>query len=78
MIDTNQLRGIIACRGLSQRKVAEYIGITDKTFYQKMKKGVFGTDEVQKMVDLLRIDDPIAVFFASKVTSQVTEEKKEA
>ena len=47
-MNTNKLRGIIAERGLSQRKVAEYLGMSDKTFYLKVKKGVFGTDEVQK------------------------------
>lgn len=59
-----KLRGIIAERGLSQRKVAQYLGITEKTFYSKMKKGVFGTDEVKKMVELLKIDNPVDIFLS--------------
>ena len=42
------------------------IGITPKTFYEKMKIGVFGSDEIQVMIDNLKIEDPIAIFFARK------------
>lgn len=46
MIKTNELRGIIAKNGLSQTDVAKMIGVTPKTFYEKMKNGVFGSDEI--------------------------------
>lgn len=64
MIQTAQLKGIIAERGLSQRKVAKYLGITEKTFYDKMKKGVFKSDEMEGMIELLNIAEPGALFFA--------------
>ncbi len=64
MIKTDKLRGIIAENGLSQRDVARMIGITPKTFYDKMSKGVFGSNEIQIMIDRLHIDDPVSVFFA--------------
>lgn len=66
MIDTNRLRGIIAERGLSQRQVAKYLGMAEKTFYTKMQKGVFGTDEVDSMISLLIIENPAEIFFAKK------------
>lgn len=66
MIDTNKLRGLIAERGLSQRKVASALGMAEKTFYAKMKRGVFGTDEVEQMVELLSIDNPVDIFLANK------------
>lgn len=65
MVDTNRLRGIIAERNTSQRKVASAIGMTEKTFYSKMKTGVFGTDEAEKLIQLLRIENPAEIFFAS-------------
>lgn len=68
MILTNKLRGIIAEKGLSQADVAKEIGITPKTFYEKMKNGVFGSDEIEIMIDLLDIEDPVSIFFANKVT----------
>ena len=66
MVETNKLRGIIAERGMSQRQVARQLGMTEKTFYSKMKTGVFGTDEVEKMINLLSIKYPIAISLAGK------------
>lgn len=68
MIQVNKLRGLIAEKGLSQKDVAESIGIAPKTFYEKMTRGVFGSDEIEIMIDLLDIDDPVAIFFAKEVT----------
>lgn len=62
MIKTDELRGIIAKNGLSQTDVAKMIGITPKTFYDKMKNGVFGSDEIQIMIDELHIDNPMPIF----------------
>lgn len=64
MILTDELRGIIAKRGLSQREVAKRIGITEKTFYSKMKKGVFGSNEMERMIEVLKIEDAASIFFA--------------
>lgn len=66
MIDVNRLRGVIAERGMSQRKVAAQLGITEKTFYTKMKIGVFGTDEVEKMVEILNIKEPEKIFLVRR------------
>lgn len=64
MIKTDELRGVIAKNGYSQKDVAEMIGVTPKTFYEKMNKGVFGSDEIEIMIDKLGIDNPVAIFFA--------------
>lgn len=68
MINTNALKGIIVSKGLTQQDVAKYIGISPKTFYLKMKQGVFGSDEMERMIELLSIDNPIEIFFAKQVT----------
>lgn len=68
MVDTNALKGLIVTRGLTQEKVAHHLGIAPKTFYSKMKKGVFGSDEMELMMDLLAIDDPRPIFFAKSGT----------
>ena len=62
----NKLRGIIVSKGMTQEQVARLIGISPKTFYNKMKKQVFGTDEVQALVKLLEIDDPADIFLNSE------------
>lgn len=66
MIRTDELRGVIAKNGFSQSDVASKIGITPKTFYEKMKNGVFGSDEIQIMIDELHIEDPMSIFFAKE------------
>lgn len=69
MIDTKALKGIIVAKGKTQQDVARHLGMNPKTFYLKMKKGVFGSDEMEGMIDLLEIENPSSIFFAQKVTS---------
>lgn len=66
VIKTDELRGVIAKNGYSQSDIAKMIGITPKTFYEKMKNGIFGSDEIQIMINNLHIEDPMAIFFAEK------------
>jgi DNA-binding NtrC family response regulator len=67
MIRTDLLRGRIAQKGTSQRKLAMELGITEKTFYQKMKKGVFSSEEIYQLVEILGIEDLREVFFAKDI-----------
>lgn len=77
MIRTDRLIGEMAAQGISGKKMAEKLGIAPKTFYTKMKRGVFGTDEVEIMIKELKLSDPMAIFFADNVTWKVTNEYKE-
>ena len=63
MVDTNALKGIIVAKGITQQEVAKEIGISPKTFYNKMQKGIFGSDEMEAMINFLSIENPMAVFF---------------
>lgn len=62
MVDVDELRGIIAKQKKSQLDVAKHIGVSPKTFYLKMQKRVFGSDEIEKMIDYLNIND-LSIFF---------------
>lgn len=68
MVRTDLLSGIIAEKGLTKRKVAFALNMNDKTFYHKMKTGVFDSDEMFDLCKLLDITDPIPIFFAERVT----------
>ena len=72
MIDTQKLKGLIVEKGFSQNKIANLLGMTPKTFYERMGKGVFGSDEIDKMIKILDIEDPVPIFFAQCVTLKVT------
>ena len=64
MVLSNELRGRIVAKGLTQVEVAKLIGCTPKTLNTKLKTGVFKTDEVEILIQVLDIKDPLAVFFA--------------
>lgn len=64
MVNINELRGIIAKNGKTQSDIAKMLNITPKTFYSRMRKGVFGSDEIQIMITELNIDNPMDIFFA--------------
>lgn len=68
MINTNELKGAITAKGFTQKDMASKLGISPKTFYLKMKKGVFGSDEIEKMIKILSIKNPTEIFFAESVT----------
>jgi hypothetical protein len=68
MVNTKKLRGKMAEKGRSGKDMARVIGKTPKTFYEKMKKGVFDSDEITAMVDDLELDNPMEIFFAEEVT----------
>lgn len=64
MLNVNLLRSYMVRAGYNQKKLAQALGISEQTMIRKIKKRVFGTDEAAKIVELLEIDDPEAVFFA--------------
>ena len=68
MIDVNKLRGRMAEKGRNGQDMAKVIGKTPKTFYSKMKAGVFDSDEIMAMVEDLEIQNPMEIFFADEVT----------
>ncbi len=66
MINTNLLKGRIVSKGLTQRKMAKMLGIAEKTFYDKMKRGVFTSNEIEAMMVILDIDNPVEIFFCER------------
>ena len=68
MVQKNLLYGEIEKAELSRAEVARRIGMTPKTFYAKAKKGVFGSDEIVKIVEVCHISDPLPIFFPEFVS----------
>ena len=67
-MDAQRLKGEIVKNGLTQSDVASLIGMSGTTFYRRLKKGVFGTDEADKLIKLLKIEKPETIFFTNLVT----------
>lgn len=76
MIQTNLLRGKMAENGYSAVRLAKALNITPKTFYNKMSRGVFGSDEIFQMIELLNIKNPVEIFFAPEIAQHATNEKE--
>ena len=68
MVLVNELKGRMVARGLTQKDVAAALGISLRAVSNKFKYGVFGTDEAEKLIDLLGLENPCAIFFAKKDT----------
>ena len=68
MVNVKKLRGKMAEKGRSGIDMARVIKKTPKTFYEKMKKGVFDSDEITAIVEDLGIENPMEIFFAEEVT----------
>ena len=68
MLNKKALKAAIVLNGMTQGEVAAHIGISEKTFISRMKRGSFWTDECEKMIALLQIKDPSNIFFAKEVT----------
>lgn len=68
MLNRNALRAEIVRNGLTQKDVASMLGISEKTFISRMKKGTFGTDEAAILIKNLHIANPVDIFFANEVT----------
>lgn len=58
----------MAERGKTQKELAQVLDISEQSMSQKMRKGVFRSDELQKIVDYLNIENPGEVFFDQNVT----------
>lgn len=69
-----ELKGIISLNGKTQKEVAKKLNMSVKTFNQKLNTGYFGTDDVDIMIDYLKIKDPMWIFFDRMVTLKDTKE----
>ena len=68
LVLVNEIRGKMVARGLTQNDVAVALGVSQRTIVNKFKSGIFGTDEAEKLIELLGIENPGAIFFAKKDT----------
>lgn len=64
MVDKRKLRAAWIAKGYRQSEVAELVGVSKATFSRKMNNGEFGVDEAKKLIEILDIENPSAIFFA--------------
>lgn len=68
MLDVRALKAEMVRNDYTQAKMAEELGITTRTLYNKMNSGDFGNKEMEILIDKLKLKDPMSIFFAKDVT----------
>ncbi len=62
MVDTKGLNAEMVRKGITQEQLAKQLNISSRTFSNRMSKWFFGSDEIEKLVKILDIKDPMSVF----------------
>ena len=67
MLDVNAFKAEMARNGYTQNSLAEALGMSPRTFYNRVKTGDFGALEIKTMIKLLNLKAPtaMAIFFAN-------------
>ena len=68
MVNVVELKAEMLRNGYTQEALAKEIGITPRTFSRRMKDKEFGSTEIKIIMDVLKLRDPIKIFFADWVT----------
>lgn len=63
MMKVNELKGIMVSRGYTQEMLAKELGISRRTLGSRLKYGVFRSNEIGKLIEILDIKDPVDIFF---------------
>lgn len=64
MVNTNKLLGLMAEHGFTREKIAGELGISVQTLRRKLVDRKFDSDEMEKLIEILEIENPVEVFFA--------------
>lgn len=71
MINTRELKAAWVRQGYNQTTLAEKLGISSSAFSTKLKKSSFKYSELVNLVDILKLEDPGAIFFSEGLTKTV-------
>ena len=68
MFNKNRFKAQLALAGMTMRELAEKLDIDESTLYRKVNSGgSFTREEINKMIEILEIKEPMTIFFASEL-----------
>ena len=73
MLNVLEFKAAMVRKGYTQKMLAEILGISEKTFTERIKTKRFGSDEIEKLIEVLEISNPMPIFFSNAVTCKDTE-----
>lgn len=68
MLDVKSLKAEMVRNGYTQSALAAELGITPRTFSNRLNTGDFGVKEIEIIARALNLKDPFSIFFANIVT----------
>lgn len=73
-----KLKGVMVEKGFNQKMLAKRLGMSERTMQLRLKHGRFGTDEAEKIGDILNIDRDtlIEIFLPEKSLKKRKEQLK--
>lgn len=68
MFNERLFRAQMIIMGYTVKGLCNELSMEESTFYRKLKAdGAFTRDEINKLIDILKFPDPMAVFFAREL-----------
>lgn len=68
MFDRNKFKAQMALSGMTMKELAKHLDINEATLYRKVQAdGNFSRSQINQMIELLNIENPEEIFFASKL-----------
>lgn len=68
MLNKKLFRAELVKNGYTYKTMSAQLGMSERTFYNRVKSGDFGTTEIDQMLKILNITDPVPIFFSQIVT----------
>lgn len=72
MLNVLEFKAAMVRKGFTQKTLAQQLGISEKTFCNRIKEKRFHTEEIEKLIPLLEINNPMQIFFDGITTCEVT------
>lgn len=63
MVNVDKILGRIREKRMTQKEVAELLGIATRTMATRIETGKFWTDELEKLAEILEIESPGEFFW---------------
>ena len=65
MFDERKFRAQLVLKDISMKELASLLNLNESTVYRKINdNGSFTRDEINKMIEILEIENPMEIFFA--------------
>ena len=68
MVNIRALKAEMVKNDYNQKKLATALNITTRTLSNRFRTRIFGSDEIEKLIEILKIKDPMAIFFDNEVS----------